>query len=206
MKTYMEVTRGEKPMPRLVSTTTLFAILLGLLLAAAAPALAQNPPRIELGVNYTYVRANAPPGDCGCFSLNGGAGWLAVDFTHSLAVVGEVGSVHTGNVLSTGNGFTLTSYLAGVKYERHMHRILSPFGQILLGGARADGPLTPLKFGVAGPANAFAMVAGGGLDIGLSRHWAVRAAEVDYYLTRFDNADNDHQNNLRVSGGLLVRF
>jgi outer membrane immunogenic protein len=121
-------------------------------------------------------------------------------------VVGEVGSVHTGSVLNTNEGFTLTSYLAGAKYERHMRRILSPFGQVLLGGARADGPLIPLKSGVARPANAFAMVAGGGLDIGLSRHWAVRAAEVDYYLTRFDNGDNHHQNNLRVSGGLLVRF
>jgi hypothetical protein len=83
MKTPMEVAREEKPMPRLFAAATLFVILLGLLLAVVAPALAQDSPRIELGVNYTYVRANAPPGDCGCFSMNGGAGWLSVDSTHS---------------------------------------------------------------------------------------------------------------------------
>jgi hypothetical protein len=28
----------------------------------------------------------------------------------------------------------------------------------------------------------------------------------DYYLTRFDNGTNDHQNNLRIAVGVVVRF
>jgi outer membrane immunogenic protein len=205
MKTYLEVMRGEKSMPRIVLSTTLFAILLGLPLAAAAPASAQNA-RLEIGGNYTYVRANAPPGDCGCFSLNGGAGWLAVGLRHSLALVGEIGSVHTGNVLNSNAGFTLTSYMAGPRYQRRFGHLLAPFAQVLLGGAHSDGPLIPPSYGAAEPANAFAMAAGGGLDVKLTPHWSARAAEVDYYLTHFDNNDNDHQNNLRISAGLLVRF
>jgi hypothetical protein len=50
------------------------------------------------------------------------------------------------------------------------------------------------------------MTAGGGLDIGLTRHIAVRAFEADYYLTRFDNGVNDHQNNLRIAAGVVIRF
>ena len=38
-----------------------------LLLFAAAPAPAQDSPRLEVSAGYTLVRANAPPGDCGCF-------------------------------------------------------------------------------------------------------------------------------------------
>jgi hypothetical protein len=40
----------------------------------------------------------------------------------------------------------------------------------------------------------------------LTRHWAVRAAQVDYFLTRFSNGVNDHQNNLRFSAGVVYQF
>jgi peptidoglycan-associated lipoprotein len=50
------------------------------------------------------------------------------------------------------------------------------------------------------------MIAGGGLDIGFTRLIALRAIEADYYLTRFDNGVNDHQNNLRISAGVIIRF
>ncbi len=50
------------------------------------------------------------------------------------------------------------------------------------------------------------MIAGGGLDIGLTRHIALRALEADYYLTRFDNGTNDHQNHLRIAVGVMVRL
>ena len=50
------------------------------------------------------------------------------------------------------------------------------------------------------------MTAGGGLDISLTRRIALRALEADYYLTRFDNGVNDHQNNLRIAAGVIVRF
>jgi hypothetical protein len=55
-----------------------------------------------------------------------------------------------------------------------------------------------------GSANAFAMTAGGGLDISLTRRIALRAFEADYYLTRFDNRVSDQQNNLRIAAGVIV--
>jgi len=38
---------------------------------------------------------------------------------------------------------------------------------------------------VAGAQSAFAMTAGGGLDIAVSRHVAIRPAQVEYYMTKF---------------------
>ena len=49
------------------------------------------------------------------------------------------------------------------------------------------------------------VVAGGGIDIDLARHWSLRLIQLDYYLTRFDNGGNDHQNNLRVGVGAAFR-
>jgi hypothetical protein len=43
-------------------------------------------------------------------------------------------------------------------------------------------------------------------DIGLTRRLAIRAVDLDYYLTRFDNGVNQRQNNLKVSAGVIFRF
>jgi peptidoglycan-associated lipoprotein len=92
---------------------------------------------------------------------------------------------------------------------RFSHRIgdrLLPFAQVLLGGAHASGTLAPQNSGLGGSGNAFAFTAGAGLDIGLTRHLAIRAVDLDYYLTRFDNGVNQRQNNLKVSAGVIFRF
>jgi peptidoglycan-associated lipoprotein len=191
-----------------VSTLSKTVALLLLTVGFTVPrsALAQSAPRAEIGVNYNYVRSNLPAGGCGCFGLNGGSGWVAFNFSRSLGLVGEIASQTASNISSTGTDLTLTSYLAGPRYTwGHAHH-LAPFAQALLGGAHASGSLAPGNSGLAGSANAFAMTAGGGLDIGLTRHIALRAFEVDYYLTRFDNGVNDHQNNLRIAAGVVIRF
>ncbi len=58
----------------------------------------------------------------------------------------------------------------------------------------------------AGSDNAFAIAAGGGLDVNLTHHIALRAFEADYYLTRYTNGANTRQNNLRVYVGVIFRF
>jgi peptidoglycan-associated lipoprotein len=53
---------------------------------------------------------------------------------------------------------------------------------------------------------AFAASLGGGLDLRASRRFSFRLIEADYLLTTFDNGTNDHQNNLRISTGVVLRF
>jgi outer membrane immunogenic protein len=167
---------------------------------------AQSGPRMDVGGDYNYVRSNVPAGGCGCFGFNGGSGWVSFNFTHSLGLVGEIAGQHASNISTTGADLTLTSFLAGPRYTWTRPHRLAPFAQALLGGAHASGALAPGSSGLPGSANAFAMTAGGGLDIGLTRRIALRAFEADYYLTRFDNGVNDHQNNLRIGVGVVVRF
>lgn len=60
------------------------------------------------------------------------------------------------------------------------------------------------------------MAFGGGVDIGLSRHFAIRAAQIDLIRTNFNTTDalafglstntNNHQNSFRYSGGVVWRF
>jgi outer membrane immunogenic protein len=172
----------------------------------SAAAAAQDLSVAEVGVDYNYVHANASPGACGCFSMNGGDGWFAYNWTRSFAVVGEVASQHASNIAGPDTDLTLTSYLFGARYSWHKSGHFVPFAQGLLGGAHATGGFAPANTGFPGSSNAFAMTAGGGLDVGLSKRFAIRAFQADYYLTRFANAVNDHQNNLRISAGLVLRL
>jgi outer membrane immunogenic protein len=191
-----------------ISTKTVTVVLLALGFTAAVPrhALAQSGSGLEVGADYNYVRSNVPAGSCGCFGLNGGSGWVAFKFSRSLGVVAEIASQTASNISSTGADLTLTSFLAGPRYTFTHAGRFAPFAQVLVGGAHAGGTLAPGSSGLPGSSNAFAMTAGGGLDIGLTRHIAVRAFEADYYLTRFDNGVNDHQNNLRIEAGVVIRF
>lgn len=184
-------------------------LLLGITLALGClfspRAAAQNAPAIELGMDYNYVRTNAPPGGCGCFSMNGGDGWIAFKFAHSVAAVAQLAVQHASNI-GGSTDLTLTSYLFGPRYSRAVTKRVVPFGQVLLGGTHADGSLAPGSDGVAGTPNAFALSAGGGMDVGVSRRLAIRPADVEYFLTRFANGVNDHQNNFRFSAGVVFRF
>ena len=97
------------------------------------------PPQVTVSSNY--VGANAPPGGCGCFSLNGGSGWFGYDFDRGLALVAEVSGSHAANINGTASDLTLTSYLFGPRYSRQFKNRLLPFAQVLLGGAHASGAL-----------------------------------------------------------------
>jgi len=81
-----------------------------------------------------------------------------------------------------------------------------PFGQVLIGGTHATGLLAPGNSGLPGPPTAFATLAGGGLDVRLSKHFALRAIEADYFFTHFNNGVNARENNLRIAAGLIFRF
>lgn len=195
-------------MSKLFRAAIVLIAVTGLVAFSAPRSWAQNDNRLELGAEYSYVRTNAGPGDCGCFSLNGATGWFAYNFSRSWAAVGEIGGEHASNINGTTGSLTLSSYLAGARYawrRSDQHRFV-PFGQYLIGGAHASGDLTPALDGQPAGSNALAMSFGAGVDARLSRHWVVRLPEVDYFLTRFENGVNHHQNNLRIGVGFAYRF
>jgi outer membrane immunogenic protein len=193
-------------MSKLIRAAILLASVITALALSASKATAQAPQRMEVGGSYSFVAANAPAGRCGCFSLFGGAGWVAYNFTSSLAVVGEVGGTHASNIDHSTAGLTLASFLAGPRYSWHGRKMFTPFAELLIGGDRASGALTPAASGLAGSATTFAATGGGGVDFNITPHFSFRAVQLDYYLTRFDNAVNNHQNNLRFSMGAVFRF
>jgi len=173
--------------------------------APAARAQADRSP-LEIGIDYNFVRANGPPGGCGCFSMNGGNAWAGYRLGHNFSAVAEFSGQHADNINGSGEDLTLLSYLFGPRYTVRKWDRWRPFGQVLVGGAHSSGTFEPAFAGGSGSFNAFAMTAGGGLDVEATTHLGVRLIEGDYYLTLFPNGVNARQNNLRISAGLIVRF
>jgi len=183
-----------------------FFFVAGTMVAGPRTVLAQELHSFELGANYNLIHTNAPPGGCGCFSLQGGSIWGSYDLSRNFSLVGEAAVQRSANTGVLGQSLLLTSFTIGPQYTWTANGRFQPFGQVLIGGVHAGGSFAPGAGGFPGSAHSVAVLAGGGLIIGLNRHFWLRVFQADYYLTHFANGVNNHQNNLRISAGLLVRF
>jgi outer membrane immunogenic protein len=179
-----------------------------LLLAGASAAVAQQDAYSgDAAAAYHWVRSNAGPGQCGCFGMNGGGVSGSWNFHGPWSAVVDISAENTGSAPPANNPLTLVSYLAGARYKipqpwfQGNHKP-QPFAQIILGAAHAGGT----EAGVADGSYRFATRIGGGIDVPLNEHFSVRVVQIDYYLTTFVNATNDHQNNLLVGAGIVYRW
>jgi outer membrane immunogenic protein len=184
-----------------------FLISTFLILAGASAAFAQDSYSGDAAAAYHWVRTNAGPGQCGCFGTNGGGISGSWNVKGLWSIVADFSAETTGSAPPLGNSLTLFSYLAGARYKIHQpwfdgNHKPQPFAQILIGGAHAGGG----EAGVAEGTNRFATRIGGGIDVPVSEHFAIRVIQIDYYLTTFANATNDHQNNLLIGAGLVYHW
>jgi opacity protein-like surface antigen len=76
---------------------------------------------------------------------------------------------------------------------------LTPFAHALFGGGRISGS----AFGGSLSSTDFTWAAGGGLDVNLSRSFAVRIGQADFVQTRVAGSG---QNNLRFATGIVLKF
>ena len=178
--------------------------LLALLTFFGGVAHAQDNSKVDIFAGYSYLRFNPSATGANSFSTNGGSASISYNATHWLSGVADFGAYHNGNILNSGVDGTLSTYLFGPRVSyRHYERV-TPFAQVLFGVAHASASIS----GANASDNAFAMSVGGGVDVGVSRHFAIRPVQLDYLLTRFNEGANNtqSQNNLRVSTGVVFRF
>lgn len=166
---------------------------------------ALDSPRFDLSLGYNHVNANAPPGSCVCFGLNGGYASGAFHVTHWLSLAGEFTGGHANNISFLGQDLTLTTFVAGPRVSYPGHRLV-PFGQALFGGAHGSDSYFPTGTSSSSSASSFAISTGGGLDVNLTHRFAVRALEVQYLRTSFPNGVNGEQNHLMTGAGIVLKF
>jgi outer membrane protein OmpA-like peptidoglycan-associated protein len=213
--------------------TKIIAFMAAVLLLAVAAA-AQDYPRAETFVGYTYMRGWPSGNNVPSFSANGGGGQFVYNFGRWIGAVADVGAVHNGSIGGYNLDSTFTNFLFGPRIPIRVHSRVTPYFQTLFGGVHAstsarvnapgEGVIIPPPIAVprivvpsndavalraAASQTAFAMAIGGGLDIKLSKVVSFRPIGLDYFMTRLQNLrtmNDNNQHNLRYTAGLNFTF
>jgi len=190
---------AEQRFGRMVAA--LFAFLFLFCGLAQAQQESSPTPKIEVSGTYSYLNGHGTDG--GSFNLNGASGSAAYNPKKWLGFVADLGAYHfTG--LSNGLDSSMYTYLFGPRFSVRSDRHVTPFAHVLFGA----GHLTASSGSVNASENGFVTAIGGGFDLPIRDHFAIRFMQADYFITRFARADGSSgtQNNIRVSTGIVFRF
>ncbi|MGA2886989.1 MAG: OmpA family protein [Terracidiphilus sp.] len=182
-------------------------------------------PKVELFLGYSYLRAVPAPADGNRLVwLNGGSTSIVYNFTRHLGLVGDFGGLDDSKIRLAGIGANSSStvdssglaytYLFGPRLSFRNHERFTPFAQVLFGGIHASKATVSSGCTGAGctvlpEENSFAMTAGGGLDLKVRPHLAIRMIQAEYLMTNFEDlttGKNATQNDMRLSSGIVFRF
>jgi hypothetical protein len=211
------------------------AIVLGMVLLWGGAAFAQDSPKVEVSVDYSYIHANPQNNNIiQPFSLNGGGAggafyfskYIGIEaefegygsFTHNLVIpAGNPACPSVSNCLVTAQGNLFTYNVGPIVKFRTRH--FEPFVEAMFGGAHSNfygNVFTDCEVvvGCVGASkspsnNAFDFIIGGGIDIPVTKAIAIRPVQVDYLLTRFGTGftgGNNNQSNFRYQAGVVIRF
>ncbi len=198
----------------------------------SVPARAQNYPKAEafLGYSFVHYRQNSTSGTTTenvRSNLNGGVGQGTFNLTHNIGLVAEIAGYrvsHLSDTIQNGSSTvtvsgdlsgSVLSYLFGPRVSFRGNERWTPFVQALFGGAHISDITSSASVFCAPAAsctvsqaeNSFAMALGGGLDVKVANHLAVRLGQVEYFMTRFSGSGSasDTQSNFRYSAGIVIR-
>jgi opacity protein-like surface antigen len=183
-------------LPRRVSSMRKLLWISTLLMVLTISAAAQDYPKAEVFGGYSYLHVNVLGTG---FGFNGASGSIAVNPNHWFGIVGDFGGYHNGDF---GVSTTAVTYLFGPKFAYRKNERVTPYFHVLFGGAHVSANFA----GAGGSESAFAMALGGGADVKVHPHVAIRLIQVDYLLTKFNDGDNNRQNNVRISAGIVFRW
>ena len=214
-----------------------YSILIGVTLLAKSAFPQEEPSKVDLYGEYSYLRFNPTLTGVQSRNFNGGGGGATFFFGKYFGVKGELmgyqsttwtatfgsqllvtphkgttATIPAGTYSTSANMFT---YQFGPVLRFPMKKA-TVFGETLFGGSNtngfgnlekaidaAGGTLT-----VSGSQHPFSMSVGGGVDVNLTENFAIRLAELDYFLTRYTNpiTSTNNQNNFRYLGGIVFQF
>ncbi len=197
------------------------ALLCMLILTFGLAAWAQEHPKVELAIDYSFVRYNPDTAFINdSHNLNGAGGSFTFNFNRFFGIKAELfgyGASTTTFVIPVGNPIVpaggtfavsgnMFTYLFGPQFKYRTKRF-QPYFHALWGGAYSNVYANLFQSaniaGATADKTAFAMSYGGGIDIPVTKSIAIRPVQLDYLMTRFSNVlDTTNQNNLRYAAGV----
>jgi hypothetical protein len=194
------------------------------LLSASVSARAQEYPRAEFTGAYALLRTDSDSVDLNQFGVPGAVrreaatlnGWnmgISGNFKPWIGVVADIGGEY-GHITYSATGFgsanagtSLYTFMGGPQFYFRGSKATF-FARAMVGGARLSQSGTFFGVPVSDEETKFAAAFGGGVDLHMNRRVSVRALQVDYILTRFDNVGGltkSTQHAIRIASGFTFR-
>ena len=190
-------------------------LALALVLLCSPSVRAQETPKVEVFGGYSYLNFDVTHLTGGIvndrLSANGWEASASFAVNDWFALEGDFSGHYKGNCEGiTGLTCKDLSFMGGPRLTYRKNRYTA-FAHGLFGGDNGS-------FGFSGFSlsdTPFAAAAGGGVDYDVTPHIAIRAAQVDYFMTRHAIGSPlafslgirpSTQNNFRVSAGVVFRF
>ena len=195
-------------------------VVLCLPLAAFAQAANEEVPKFEISGGYSLVNGG---GD----TAHGFNASFAGNVTRRIGIVGEFNryteseTINVPNLPAFADGITglpplpplpnlgpvnikasLSTFLFGPRLTLIRGRA-EPFVHGLLGVARFSSDISSPVITGSGDDNAFAFALGGGVDVKVHKHFAIRVAQLDYLGAR---GNGGKFNSFRYSAGVVLRL
>ena len=184
-----------------------------LLIANAAVGQGVQSVPIDLTVTADALHANHIGGQS--LWMQGGALELGARVYRGVGIAARVEGLHSAPFSAAAEPLSLVTAVFGPRYtmETHSHRY-AIFGEGLVGisngfdslFSEGSGPVGSVNAGTTSSSNALATDVGGGFDVQINHHFALRAFRASYLRTQFPNTTTNVQNSLSLSAGVVVRF
>lgn len=167
----------------------------------------------DVAVTFAAERSQVAP-DQGCFWFKGGGADAALTLWKGVGIAASLTGDQSSNITPGVDADKIT-YLFGPRYTRTVwhessaranERHLQAFAQGLFGRTYGFDGLYPASGAATASANSFALQAGGGLNLYVTRRFGLRLLEADYVRTLLPNAAADAQNDLRLSFGVTLHL
>jgi len=198
-----------------------FLTVLAASLSFAWTATAAEIPGFETYFGFDWVRFNPDTANIRSFSADGGSAQFVYNFSKGIGAAFDVGAV-TKDTLQGVFSNKQSHFLIGPRFGFYNHSRFTPFGEVLFGVANASVSTDILRVPTVFPSSSitlpdnisasltasrtsFAMMAGGGLDIRLTKHLTYRLVDADYFLSRpvsLLTHENVNKNNVRLTTGV----
>jgi len=177
-----------------------------LVLTCGCFAVAQDYSKGEFYAGYQYLHV-----DVGSSGID--SSWPAgfnfdgtYYFTKNVGLNADFG--YNTHSFSGGSSAHTYEFLFGPRFKARYGK-LEPFANVGFGLAHTS--VQPGGGGSNVSDSAFALALGGGLDVAVAKHFAIRLAEFNYVMTRFattspvNPTDQSHQNDFAFGVGVVIR-
>lgn len=159
----------------------------------------------EIAISYDASRTNVINGNS--FWMQGGSVQMHGQFWHGLGVVADVAGLHTNSIHNSGVGLDMVTATFGPRYTWSLRSArYSLFGQALAGEANGINSIFPGISQASSTADGLAVQLGGGMNLNLKPHLAIRAFEADWLRTQLPNSTTRVQNSFRLGAGIVFLF